>query len=147
VDIALKAISPAINDPTTALTCVDQLGRLLVRATGRAPAETTLRDPAGWVRVLLKRTSFPRLLDVAFSQIRHYGKTDVAVPLRLMRVLGELAVATSHPPYAAAIFEEARQLVAASGNYLPDYERAELAARMRVVEQAAPHWARNLSND
>jgi len=93
VDIALKAISPAVNDPTTALTCIDQLGRILMRASMREPPTTTLRDPDGCVRVTLRRTSFPRMLDVAFSQIRHYGKADVAVPLRLMRLLSELAAA------------------------------------------------------
>ena len=80
VDIALKAISPAVNDPTTALTCIDQLGRILVRAAMRRPPVSTLRDPDGRARVVLPRTSFPRLLDVAFSQIGHYGKADVAVP-------------------------------------------------------------------
>jgi Predicted membrane protein (DUF2254) len=64
VDIALKAISPAVNDPTTALTCVDQLGE---------PPGATLHDTEGGARVALRRTSFPRLLDVACSQIRHYG--------------------------------------------------------------------------
>ena len=76
----LKAISPAVNDPTTAMTCIDQLGRILVRAAMRQPPVGTLVDPDGRARVALRRTSFPRLLDVAFSQIRHYGKADVAVP-------------------------------------------------------------------
>src|SRR5271170_2458603 len=44
IDIALKAISPAVNDPTTALTCIDQLGRILMRASMREPPATTLRD-------------------------------------------------------------------------------------------------------
>ena len=109
VDIALKAISPAVNDPTTATTCVDQLGRILLRALLRPPPDPVLRDSDGMARVVLRRTSFPRLLDVAFSQIRHYGKTDVAVPLRMMRVLGELAAASRHSPYyAAATLDQAR---------------------------------------
>ena len=85
VDIALKAISPAVNDPTTALTCIDHLGRVLMRApfvSHRRRRSVILT--AG--RVILPRTSFARLLDVAFSQIGHYGKADVAVPLRLMRL-------------------------------------------------------------
>jgi uncharacterized membrane protein len=81
VDIALKAISPAVNDPTTALTCIDQLGRILVRVATREPPKSALRTPDGGA-VVLRRTSFPRLLDMAFSQIRHHGKSDVAVPLR-----------------------------------------------------------------
>ena len=97
VDIALKAISPAVNDPTTALTCIDQLGRILVRGDARAAARHAPR-PRWRARVVLQRRSFPRLLDVAFNQIGHYGKADVAVPLRLMRVLAQLAARRGMPP-------------------------------------------------
>ncbi len=108
VDIALRAISPAVNDPTTALTCIDQLGRILLRAALREPPKATIRDAEGHLRVLIGRTSFPRLLEVAFSQIGHYGKADVAVPLRMMRVLGELAGAIQFGPYSLAVVEQAR---------------------------------------
>jgi uncharacterized membrane protein len=136
VDIALKAISPAVNDPTTALTCVDQLGRILVRAATRRPPLATLRDPDGRARVVLPRTSFPRLLEVAFSQIGHYGKADVAVPLRLMRVLADLAGATRHAPYALAIRDQARRLSADCAQGFPDADRDELNLRLAAVEQA-----------
>jgi len=135
VDIALKAISPAVNDPTTAPTCIDQLGRILMRASMREPPTTALRDPDGRVRVTLRRTSFPRLLDVAFSQIRHYGKADVAVPLRLMRLLSELAAAIPYAPYAVAILQQARRLAAACAHEFPDAERDELNERLGAVEQ------------
>ena len=136
VDIALRAISPAVNDPTTALTCIDQLGSILVRAATRHPPIGTLRDPEGRARVVLRRTSFPRLLDVAFSQIGHYGKADVAVPLRLMRILAELAGATRHAPYALAIRDQARRLSAACAQGFPDADRDELNARLAVLERA-----------
>src|SRR5271157_1706229 len=50
VDVALKAISPAVNDPTTAITCVDQLSRILIRFVSREPPEELLYDPPGIVR-------------------------------------------------------------------------------------------------
>jgi uncharacterized membrane protein len=137
VDIALKAISPAVNDPTTALTCIDHLGRILVRAAMRHPPISTLRDRDGRARVVLPRTSVPRLLDVAFSQIGHYGKADVAVPLRLMRVLAELAGATRHAPYAIAMRDQARRLSAACGQGFPDADRDALNERLAAVERAA----------
>jgi uncharacterized membrane protein len=134
VDIALKAISPAVNDPTTALTCIDQLGRILVRAATRLPPTSALRDADRRPRVILRRTSFPRLLDVAFSQIGHYGKADVAVPLRLMRVLGELARVTRYAPYAVAIRDQARRLAVACTQGFPDADRDELSERLEAVE-------------
>ena len=87
-------------------------------------------------RVMLRRTSFPRLLDVAFSQIGHYGKADVAVPLRLLRVLGELAAATRYAPYAMAIRDQARRLAAACDQGFPDADRDELNERLDAVERA-----------
>ncbi|MDR3635964.1 MAG: DUF2254 domain-containing protein [Isosphaeraceae bacterium] len=137
VDIALKAISPAVNDPTTALTCVDQLGRILVRAALRAPPAAVLRGRDGRPRVVMRRTSFPRMLDVAFSQIRHYGRADVAVPLRLMRVLAELACATQSIPYAIAIRDEGRRLAAACAEGYALADRRELNERLEIVERAA----------
>ena len=47
VDIALKAISPAVNDPTTAIGCVDQLSRILIRLASREPPEPLLYDLHG----------------------------------------------------------------------------------------------------
>ena len=97
VDIALKAISPAVNDPTTALTCIDQLGRILSArqcASRRPPRSATRGPPAGdpppdFVPPPPRRRVQPD---------RPLRKADVAVPLRLMRVLGELAGATRHMP-------------------------------------------------
>jgi len=137
VDIALKAISPAVNDPTTATTCIDQLGRVLVRASALEPSPSALCDASGRARVMLLRTSFPRLLDVAFSQIRHYGKADVATPLRLMRVLGELAGVARDPTHAAAVVDQARRLATACGAGFPDDDRGELVARLAAVERTA----------
>lgn len=135
VDIALKAISPAVNDPTTALTCIDQLGRILARAAMRRPPISTLRDADGRARVVRPGTSFPRLLDVAFSQIGHYGKADVAVPLRMMRVLAELAGVARHGPYARAVRDQARRLSEACNQGFPDADRDELNLRLAAVER------------
>src|ERR1035437_1457057 len=77
VDIALKAISPAVNDPTTAINCVDQLSRILIRFASREPPEELLYDPPGIVRASIGWIHFERLLDSAFDQIRIYSKSDV----------------------------------------------------------------------
>ena len=90
VDIALKAISPAVNDPTTAISCVDQLSRILIRFVSREPPEELLYDPPGIVRASIGWIHFERLLEAAFEQIRMYSKTDVAVSLRLLRALGDM---------------------------------------------------------
>jgi len=147
VDIALKAISPAVNDPTTALTCVDQLGRILVRAALREPPSPFLRDRDGRVRVVLRRTSFPRLLEVAFTQIGHYGRADVAVPLRMMRVLGELAGATPCVSHVLAVRDQARRMAAACGEGFPEADREQLDDRLASVEHVAATRCHDLNRN
>lgn len=92
VGIALKAISPAVNDPTTALGCVDQLGRILIRFVSRELPEPRLYDLHGVARVSIQWIDFEHLVDSAFEQIRTYAKTDIAVSLRLLRALGDIAI-------------------------------------------------------
>jgi uncharacterized membrane protein len=59
VDIALKAISPAVNDPTTAINCVDQLSRILIRFASREQPAPLLYDPPGVMRVSMQWIDFP----------------------------------------------------------------------------------------
>ena len=114
-DIAVRALSPAVNDPTTATLCIDRLGQLLVRAASRDETDVTTGPGGG--RVMLRGPSFARLTDVAFTQIRHYGAGDPLVATHLMTTLGEVAVrvpASQREPLreqAAALLTEVRQVV------------------------------------
>src|SRR3984885_7491331 len=112
VDIALKAISPAVNDPTTAINCIDQLSRILIRFASREPPEDLLYDPPGIVRASIEWIHFERLLDAAFEQIRMYSKTDVAVSLRLLRALGDIAASTPDPEFRRILVEHSIRIVA-----------------------------------
>lgn len=88
-DIALRALSPGINDPTTAMVCLDRLGQLLAAAGRRPPAATTFQNEAGTgVLILDDRPSFPTLIETAFVQIRHYGAAD---PLVMAHAVDTLA--------------------------------------------------------
>src|ERR1700733_3846649 len=91
VDIALRAISPAVNDPSTAISCIDQLTRILIRWLERSPPESLLFGPPNVLRVVLPWIDLDGLLNTAIEQIRAYATTDVAVSLRLLRLLQDLA--------------------------------------------------------
>ncbi len=134
VDIALKAISPAVNDPTTAISCVDQLSRILIRFASREPPEELLYDPPGIVRASIGWIHFERLLDAAFEQIRMYSKTDVAVSLRLLRALGDIAASTPDPEYRQILVEHGARIVAGCAEKLGDAEMTELRARQAALE-------------
>ncbi len=89
VDVALKAISPAINDPSTACTCIDQLGRVLGEAVQRPVPWSELGSDSG--RLRRRPPNAFRLIDLTFAQLRQYGHGDMAVVLRLLRAATHVA--------------------------------------------------------
>ena len=135
VDIALKAISPAVNDPSTAISCVDQLSRVLIRFVSREVPPSLLCDPPGVVRVSVMWSDFQRMLDSAFEQIRLYSQTDVAVSLRLMRALGDIAVTVPDPEDRRTLVERGRRIVEGCAEKLGEQEMQELRARLVGLEK------------
>ncbi|HXZ31802.1 MAG TPA: DUF2254 domain-containing protein [Terriglobales bacterium] len=134
VDVALKAISPAVNDPTTAINCIDQLSRILIRFASREPPEELLYDPPGIVRASIAWIHFERLLEAAFEQIRMYSKTDVAVSLRLLRALADIAASTPDPELRRILVEHGMRTVAGCAEKLGEEELRALRARQAALD-------------
>ncbi|HEV2149262.1 MAG TPA: DUF2254 domain-containing protein [Longimicrobiaceae bacterium] len=88
-DIAVKALSPGINDPTTAMHCIDRLGEILLAFGARRPPRAR-RTEHGVVHFIARYTTFERALGLAFDQIAHFGASNPAIPKRLLNVLGKL---------------------------------------------------------
>ena len=91
VEVCLRALSPAINDPFTAQTCVDWLGAAMSRLAGRAIPSHERLDGAGRVRILTRRTDFAGAMGAAFHQPRQIGTAHVSVSIRLLATLGVVA--------------------------------------------------------
>ena len=142
VDIALKAISPAVNDPSTAITCIDQLSRLLIRIASREPARMMFSEPPGVVRVLLPEVTFARLLDAAFEQIVHYGKTDFAVSLRIQRAFLDIAMSTDDAEIHATVSACAERMAAECTAALPEAGSKAVTERLAAVRSATSADAR-----
>jgi uncharacterized membrane protein len=134
VDIALKAISPAVNDPSTAISCVDQLSRILIRFASRQPPDELLCDPPGIPRATVAWIQFERLLEAAFEQIRMYSKADIAVSLRLLRALGDIAVSTSDTEYRRILVGCGVRTVAGCAEKLGQDEMRKLCVRQSALE-------------
>ena len=90
-DVANKALSPGINDPTTAVHALGHISALLCELGDRDLRPVLLRDDDGQVRVVLQRPSLGELVDTALTQPRIYGATDPAVMGRMLDLLSELA--------------------------------------------------------
>ena len=90
VDIAIKALSPAINDPTTAVQALDQLEDLLLRLGRRSLAAGRARDASGSLRLVFPVPSWEDFLVLAFDEIRYYGASSIQVMRRMRALLLDL---------------------------------------------------------
>jgi uncharacterized membrane protein len=90
VDVAIKALSPAINDPTTAVQALDQIEDLLLRLGRRDLAVAEARDAEGRIRLLVAAPTWDDLVVLALDEIRFCGATSVQVMRRLRALLTDL---------------------------------------------------------
>jgi len=91
VELALRALSPGINDPHTAIVCIDRIGAALVHATKRGIPDSVLADAEGVGRVLVMPVHYAGLLDTAFNEIRQTASGNVAILIRLLDALTRIA--------------------------------------------------------
>jgi uncharacterized membrane protein len=133
VDIALRAISPAVNDPSTAISCIDQLSRILIRWIGRVPPAPQLYNPPHVLRVVLPWISFEGLLDTAFEQIRHYAANDLAVSMRLLRAFSDIASTIREPNLREILAERAKGVIRSCEARLTEQDLARLRARSELA--------------
>src|SRR6516162_7471566 len=90
VDIAIKALSPAINDPTTAVQALDQIEDLLIRLGRRRLEIGSFCDADGSLRLLMSFPTWDDFLSLALDEIRFYGATSTQVMRRMRALVSEL---------------------------------------------------------
>ncbi|HEX2220470.1 MAG TPA: DUF2254 domain-containing protein [Gemmatimonadales bacterium] len=137
VDIALKALSPGVNDTTTAVTCVDYLGAVLLRLTNRR-IDVLHLGPGGQPRVLATGPTYEDLLDLAMDEVRQNADGHVSVLVRQLRVLGTVAAVSRSVPRRRALAKHAELLREAAVKAIPlDHDRAHIDAAARAALAAA----------
>lgn len=110
VDIAIKALSPAINDPTTAVQAIDQIEDLL-RRLARADLDAgRLADAAGTLRLVIPMPGWDDYLSLALDEIRMYGADSLQVLRRLRALLLGLSKMLGDDPRAASVGRYLRHL-------------------------------------
>ena len=109
VDIAIKALSPAINDPTTAVTAIDQLQRLLQDVGRRYLRGETILDAAGQSRLILRTPNWEDFVQLSCSEIRYYGASNFQIARRLQAMLLDLM--HELPQYRAPILQHEMDLL------------------------------------
>ena len=101
-DIALRALSPGVNDPTTAVHALGHLGAITSRMLAMAKLPAAVRGPEGQLCVVTKGRTTRELIDASLTPIRHYGAEHPAVVRRLLQVVSELFFASGDDPEVGA---------------------------------------------
>ena len=122
VEIAIRALSAAVNDTFTALTCIDWLSAGLGRVSGRVLDEGVYRDAEGNVRLIESDPSYARMVNRAFDKIRQSAARNPAVLIRLIDSLGSIMLDTTSRRAASRAPAPGRHGAAAVGG---DGHRAE----------------------
>ncbi len=106
VEIAVRALSPGINDPFTAIACIDRLGAALSGLSDRAMPSPWRADAAGTLRVVVDRPSFEGIVENAFNQVRQFGASSVAVTIRILENLAMLTRVNAADPARMRVLQE-----------------------------------------
>lgn len=137
VDIALKAISPAVNDPSTAISCIDQLSRILARFSTRQLPPSIYYDPPGVIRATIPWIDFDALLESAFDQIRVYARTDLAVSLRLFRALSDIATMANSKSVNRSVLDLGSRIIESCAGHQDARSMERLNGRLKELDSAA----------
>src|SRR5580704_303814 len=103
VDTAIMALSPAVNDPTTAVQAIDQIQDLLHRLSGRALETGFVKDARGDLRVIFPMPTWEEYLGLAFDEIRLYGASTIQVLRRMRAALIDLSASLTEPARVDAV--------------------------------------------
>jgi len=136
VDIALKALSPGINDTTTAVTCVDYLTTILARlAPQQIPSSHRYED--GKLRVITIGPSFQTLLSDAFDQIRESAKGNLGIMLRMLGSLETIASLTADSSRRQALHEQVEWIAELATRTIESpHDRTCFERRLALVHEA-----------
>ncbi len=134
VEIAVRALSPGINDPFTALGCIDRLGAALRQFGERVVHLPYHYDEQDVLRVIACPVTFRGMTEAAFNQIRRYGRSDASVTMRLLETIAVVAQFATRKENRLALREQAIMIKRGSEEGLPEeMDRMAVDQRYRTV--------------
>lgn len=140
VEVAVRALSPGINDPFTAMAVIDRLRGGVARLCARQLPSKTLLGRSGKVRVSRDATSFAGAVDVAFNQIRQAGAAKPSILIHLLKAIGAVAEHTRTAEQRQTLMRHAELVKATGARELK--EPADLDDVEREFEKAQAAFGR-----
>jgi uncharacterized membrane protein len=132
VEIAVRALSPGINDPFTAVACVDRLGSALCCLARRDMPSPYRFDRGGRLRLVAPGPTFAGIVDLAFNQIRQSARSNPAVAIRLLDAIVQIASQVQRPQDAACLQRHADMIVRGARDAVPEADDV-LAVEVRFL--------------
>jgi uncharacterized membrane protein len=134
VEIAVRALSPGINDPITAITCIDWLGAGLCQLANRKMPSSHRFDEQSRLRVICKPFAFEKMVDAAFNMIRQNSYSVAAVSIHLLETIATVAAQTPKKQDRAALLRHAAMVVHGCKEKLSaDDDREDLEKRYEAA--------------
>ena len=142
IEILARALSPGVNDPYTALNCINWLGSALAQIAENDPTPAHRYDEDGQLRIVVHPISFARFADVVCASSRQYVASDRNACLAMLRVTAEAAARAAEFERRELLVEHAARLNDAAQELLPlRSDREEVARRLedtrRLVSDSA----------
>jgi uncharacterized membrane protein len=135
VEIAVRALSPGINDPFTAIACVDRLGSALCYLARRDMPSPLRFDGHGRLRLVAPGATFAGIVDTAFNQIRQCARSNPAVAIRMLDAIAQIAGHVQHRQDGACLQRHADMIVRGAREAVPEAEDL-LAVEARFMAAA-----------
>lgn len=137
VEVAVRALSPGVNDPFTAVNCIDALGSAVCRVAGRSIPGPFKHDEDGRLRLVRPVTDFDGVVDAAFNQIRQHAAGDVAVTIRLLEVIAACAPHMRTPAQRQALLAHAQMIARQDTEKIPAArDRQDIQERFEAARRA-----------
>ena len=142
VEIAIRALSPALNDTFTALTCIDWLSDGLCKITARWNPRFVQRDGLGNVRVIAAEVRYEQFVDRAFDKIRQAAKGMPAVMIRQLDSLAKIMAYTTTDEQRAALWDQAEMIRRSNEESVTEAgDRADVRLHYEVMEVVALEYS------
>lgn len=142
VDIALRALSPGVNDPTTATDMINALKQVLAAKLRVGVAAAKRADEEGTLRLILFPLPLNHLIEEAFVEILHYGAADFATIRELLRTVGQLCYLATEPEHQENLWNLLGQIVSVAQEHIGTELESELLNE--VLRETTAVFERNM---
>lgn len=141
VEIAVRALSPGINDPFTAIACVDRLGSALCLLAKRDMPSPYRHDTEKRLRLVASGSTFAGIVDTTFNQIRQSARSNPAVAIRMLDAIAQIARQLQRIQDATCLQRQADMIVRAAREAIPEAEdllavEARFSSATQILRQS-----------